>query len=119
MVSCLWYLFYEEECILFEAYEELFSLRQDNKSLEDNYNYFKGMIDELNQYDPVTNDIEDLKKCEDIYVYKFLSRLSLHLNYSEDSYRYVKAGFPLYKILCHDRLRLGLRIFYIFWSISY
>ena len=31
-----------------EVYEDLFSLRQGDKSLEDYYNHFKGMIYELN-----------------------------------------------------------------------
>ena len=43
-------------------YENLFNLRQGNKSLEDYYNHFKDMIDELNQYHQATNDIEVLKK---------------------------------------------------------
>jgi len=41
--------------------ENLFSLRQ-GKTLEDYYSHFNGTIDELNQYHPVTNDIEVLKK---------------------------------------------------------
>jgi len=47
---------------VFEVYEDLFSLRQGDKSLKYLYNHFKGMIDELNQYHPMTNDIEVLKK---------------------------------------------------------
>ena len=42
-------------------YEDLFSLRQGDKSLKDYYSHFKGMIDELNQYHPVTNNIEVFK----------------------------------------------------------
>ena len=59
---------------------DLFTLRQGNKSLEDYYSHFKGMIDELNQYRPITNDIEILKKqCEIIYACKFLSGLNSQL----------------------------------------
>jgi len=35
---------------VFEVYENLFSFWQGNKSLEDYYNHFKVMIDELNRY---------------------------------------------------------------------
>ena len=55
-------------------YKNLFSLQQGDKSLEDYYSHFKGIIDELNQYHPVTNDIEVLKKQrEKLYICKFLS----------------------------------------------
>ena len=47
---------------VFEVYEDLFSLWQGNKSLENYYSSFKCMIDELYQYHPITNDIKVLKK---------------------------------------------------------
>ena len=50
---------------VFEAYADLFSFRQCDKNLENYYNHFKGMSDDINQYHPVTNDNEVLKKqCE-------------------------------------------------------
>ena len=57
-----------------EVYKNLFSLQQGDKSLEDYYSYFEGINNELNQYHPVTNDIEVLKKQrEKLYICKFLS----------------------------------------------
>ena len=65
---------------VFEVYEDLFSLQQDNKSLEDTTTTtFKSMINKLNQYHPVTNDIEVLKKQHEKHVYKFLSGLNSRL----------------------------------------
>ena len=91
---------------VFEVYEDLFSLQQDDKSLEDYYSHFKGMIDELNQYDPVTNDIKVLKKQhEELYVCKFLSELSSQLKPLRGQLL-ADEGDSLCKILSHDYLRL-------------
>ena len=65
---------------VFEVYEDLCSLQQGDKSLEEYYNHLKDMIDELNQYHPVINDIKVLKKQrEELYVCKFLPGLSSQL----------------------------------------
>ena len=64
-------------------YEELCSLIQGDKTLEDYYKHFKGMIDELNLYHQVTNDIEVLKKREEMFV-SFFRASVLNSNHFED-----------------------------------
>ena len=46
----------------YEVYQNLFLLQQTDKSLTEYYTLFKGLMDELNQYHPLTNDIEGLKQ---------------------------------------------------------
>ena len=61
---------------VFEVYQNLFFLQQSDKSLTDYYTLFKGFMDELDQYHPLTTDIEVLKQqWEKFYVSKFLSSL--------------------------------------------
>ena len=72
---------------VFEVYEDLFSFRQGNKSLKDYYSYFKGMIDELNQYHLVTNDLEVLESSVKNYMFVSFFRGSvLNSNNFEDNY---------------------------------
>jgi len=60
-----------------DVYEDLFTFRQGDKSLEDYYNNFKGMIDKSNQHHPLTNDIEVLKNSVKNYMQvSFRSQLS-------------------------------------------
>jgi len=81
----LWYLSNVSQ--VFERNKDLFSFRQDNKILEDYYSHFKDMIDELNQYHPIANDIKILKKQqEELYVCKFHSGSVLNSIHFEDSY---------------------------------
>jgi len=37
----------------FQVYEDMFTFRQKDESLEDNYGSFKNMMNKLNQYHPV------------------------------------------------------------------
>ena len=61
-------------------YEEVFSLRQGNMSIAKYYSQFRDMIDALNQYHPLTTDLETVRRqCEELYVCKFLSELSTTL----------------------------------------
>ena len=55
---------------IWEAIRDTYSMKKNvsnfwsvwgDKSLKDYYNHFKSMSDKLNQYHPVTNDIEVLK----------------------------------------------------------
>ena len=65
---------------VYEVYQNLFLLQQVDKPVSEYYNFFKGLMDELNQYHPVTNDIDVLKKQrEEFYVSKFLSGLHSNL----------------------------------------
>jgi len=92
---------------VFEMYEDLFSLRQDDKSLKDYYIHFKGMIDKLNRYHPVTNDIEVIKKqLDELYIFKFLSELSSQLKSLRGHLLAGEEGFSLCRILSHDYFRL-------------
>ena len=67
-------------------YEDLFSLRQGGDSLEDYYNHFKGIIDELNQYHPITNDIEVIKNLKNYMFVSFFQVLVLNSNHFENNY---------------------------------
>ena len=64
-------------------YVELFSLIQGDKTLEDYYKHFKGMIDELNLYHQVTNDIEVLKKQREEMFVSFFQASVLNSNHFE------------------------------------
>jgi len=92
---------------VFKAYEYLSSFRQSDKNIEDNYNHFKSIIDELNQYHPVTNDNEVLRKQgEELYVHKFLSGLSFQLKPLRRQLLVGEWGFSLCRILFHDYFML-------------
>jgi len=72
---------------VFEVYEDLFSLRQGDKSLEDYYRHFKGMIDELNQYHQSLITLKFLKSSVKNYIFVSFFRGSvLNSNYFDDSY---------------------------------
>ena len=43
---------------VFEVDEEMSNLHKGDDNLDYYFNHFKNMIDEVNQYHPITNDIE-------------------------------------------------------------
>ena len=75
------------------------------------------MIDELNQYYPVTNDIEVLKKQREDYMFvNFFQGLVLYSNQFEATYKQEKGRFPLCRILFMTIS--GFRIFYSNFNLS-
>ena len=61
---------------VYDVYQNLFLLQQNEKSISEYYSTFRGLIDELTQYHPVTNDVDIIKKQrEEFYVSKFLAGL--------------------------------------------
>ena len=43
------------------VYQNLFLFQQNDKSVSEYYSIFKGLIGELHQYNPITNDVELIK----------------------------------------------------------
>ena len=61
---------------VYKVYQNLFLLQQNDKSSSEYYNMFKGLIDKLHKYHPITSDVDILKQQrEEFSVYKFLSGL--------------------------------------------
>ncbi|XP_043700429.1 uncharacterized protein LOC122651179 [Telopea speciosissima] len=61
---------------IYELYEKLFQFQQYDKSLQEYYSAFKGIVEELNVFQPLTTDIEKLKAQRDeFFVSKFLAGL--------------------------------------------
>ncbi|GAV86712.1 UBN2_3 domain-containing protein, partial [Cephalotus follicularis] len=61
---------------VYDLYEKMFHLHQSGKPLQDYYNTFKGLAEELNVFQPLTNDIDKLKaQRNEFMVSKFLAGL--------------------------------------------
>ena len=86
-VVCDTYSMKKNASRVFEAYEDLFSLTQGVKSLQNYYSHFKSMIVELNKYNPVTNEIEVLKSSMKNYMFVSFFQVSvLNSNHFDDSH---------------------------------
>ena len=65
---------------VFEMYERLFELKQEDRSVHEFYGELKGLIDELEMHQPAVTDAAILRGYhQDLAVSKFLSSLSLTL----------------------------------------
>ena len=70
-----------------EVYENLFSLRQGNKSLEDYHSHFKSMNDDFNQYHPALMILKFSKSSMKNYMFvSFFQGSIFNSNNFEDSY---------------------------------
>lgn len=62
---------------IYQLYENILMSQQSEKSVSDYYSTLRGMWEESNMYQPMTNDIEQLKRQrEKFQVAKFLSGLN-------------------------------------------
>ena len=66
---------------IYDLHQNYFSLSLSDMSLEDYYNKFKGVCEELNIYQPISSDVKIIKKQQDsMHVARFLSGLPKSLN---------------------------------------
>jgi uncharacterized membrane protein YgcG len=64
-----------------ELYQDMFSLQQDDRSIEEYFSLLQGMWDELNVYQPLSTDLQKQQKYrEEFRVAKFLSGLKPDLD---------------------------------------
>ncbi|XP_042502356.1 uncharacterized protein LOC122079725 [Macadamia integrifolia] len=62
---------------IYDIYEKLFQFRQSDKPLSEYYSTFRGMVEELNVFQPLTVDIDKLKaQRNEFFVAKFLAGLN-------------------------------------------
>ncbi|GAV76389.1 UBN2_3 domain-containing protein, partial [Cephalotus follicularis] len=65
---------------VYDLYDKMFRLHQSGKPLHEYYSTFKGLAEELNVYQPLTNDIDKLKaQRNEFLVSKFLAGLDPNL----------------------------------------
>ena len=66
---------------IYDLHQNYLSLSLGDMSLEDYYNKFKGVCEELNIYQPIPSDVKIMKKQQDsMHVAHFLSGLPKSLN---------------------------------------
>ena len=66
---------------IYDLHQNYLSLSLGDMSLEDYYNKFKGVCEELNIYQPISTDVKIMKKQRDsMHVARFLSGLAKSLN---------------------------------------
>ena len=66
---------------VFEVYEQIFSLRQGDRSLQEYFTTLHGLIDELDIYQPLTADITKMRQYwEELAVTAYLSSLNPELS---------------------------------------
>ena len=66
---------------IYDLHQNYFSLSLSNLSLNDYYNKFKGVCEELNIYKPISSDVKVMKKQRDsMHVARFLPGLPKSLN---------------------------------------
>ncbi|XP_042511652.1 uncharacterized protein LOC122086742 [Macadamia integrifolia] len=62
---------------IYDIYEKLFWFFQSEKSLSEYYNTFRGMVEKLNVFQPLTTDIDKLKaQRNEFFISKFLAGLN-------------------------------------------
>ena len=67
--------------LIYDLHQNYFSLSLGDMFLEDYYNKFKGVCEELNIYQPISSDVKIMKKQQDsMHVARFLSGLPKSLN---------------------------------------
>ncbi|XP_059653399.1 uncharacterized protein LOC132300375 isoform X2 [Cornus florida] len=80
---------------IYSLYEKMFHSRQSGQGIAEYYSTFKCLLDELNQYHPLTTDLEVLKRQrEEFYVSIFLAGLDPNLQSIRDHILAGGGGLP-------------------------
>ena len=70
---------------IFEVYEQLFTIRQGERSVQEHFTRLRALLDELEMYQPLTDDISQMKKYQEelavsIYLFSQNSNLSVQIH---------------------------------------
>ena len=66
---------------VFEVYEQLFTIRQGERSVQEYFTHLRALLDELEMYQPLTGDVSQMKRYREelavsVYLFSLNSDLS-------------------------------------------